>query len=283
MTSEAEAIQAIVAQSEAPVGEHVLVPRGEVFTTVTPPGWTLHQVDTEVIASAPRRSRGLVKVHDAASFVHAVKLRLGENPDYPAVVYADEERMQLVAVLNDDYPDEPGWRDHRVELTLRPRPEWLHWRAKSGSFLDQEKFAEHIEEGLPELVNPSAADMLDLAQTFQASTSGRFKQSGKLASGAVQFVYEEDIEATAGVGGTLAIPEKLTLGVAPFFGSDRFEVTARFRYRLKAGELTLGYILDRPLEVERAAFGTVRDTVATDLGVDPIAGPAPDVVEPRGE
>lgn len=270
--TEADAVRELAEATSA--GSHTVIAEG-VSTVALPPEWTLETTDVERYGKAPRRSQGTVSAHDSAGFAAAVTQRLGEGVDFPAVVYADEERMALVAILNDDYASEPGWRDHRVELALRKRPEWEHWRRQDGHLLGQEAFAEHIEDGLAELVSPAPGVMLDIAQTFSASTSGRFKGGNRLADGRRQFVYEEDIDASAGESGTVAVPEQIELAVRPFFGADRFAVTARFRFRLRNGELTLGYKLDRPDDVERAAFAAIRDGVAELLSTTPIAGVAP--------
>lgn len=248
-----------------------------VLHVALPPEWTQHTIDLETYGEHPRRPVGTVKVHDAAGFVSSVKQRVCDE-DGPAVVYADEESIALVAILNDDHGMGAGWRDHRVALNLRRRPEWTHWLGIDGQMVNQESFASHIEDGLAEIVDPSAADMLDLAQTFHATTSARFKGGHRLASGARQLVYEEEIDASAGdQPGTLAIPEWITLTMRPFFGAEKYEIRARFRFKLTAGNLTLGYKLERPSDVERAAFGDVRDAVAEELKVTPIAGvpPAP--------
>jgi len=270
--TEADAIREISLASAA--GQHTSI-AANVTTVPVPPGWDLRTIDAEQHMQTPRRSRGTVSVHDAAGFAQAVQQRVGENPDFPPVVYADEEQMSLVAVLDDDYPGEPAWRSYRVQLAVRKRPEWMHWRRADGNLMNQEAFAEHIEDGLAELVTPAPGVMLDIAQTFSASTTGRFKGGHRLADGRRQFIYEEELEASAGDSGTVAVPEIIELAVRPFFGADRFAVTARFRFRLRSGELTLGYKLDRPDDVERAAFAAIVDGAAEALGVTPIAGPAP--------
>lgn len=240
-----------------------------VLAIPLPPEWELETVDTEQWAERPRRSKGTISVHDATGFARAVRQRADVET---VALYANEETRQLVAVLNDDDVDQADWRDHRVELQLRPRPEWVHWKRLDGRYVEQEPFAEHIEHGLAELVSPPAADALQIAQTFNATISARFKSGTRLRDGSTQFQYEEDVEASAGL---LTIPETLVLRLAPFFGADVVDITARFRFRLKAGTLTLGYLLNRPDEVERAAFASVLTTVAADLGLEPIAGVAP--------
>ena len=45
-------------------------------------------------------------------------------------------------------------------------------------------------------------------------------------------------------------------------GGDAYRLTARFRYRIGAGQLVLGYVLERAGDVKRDAFGQVVQQVA---------------------
>lgn len=248
--TEAEAVEALAAQPVVSVAD-----RGKHYLSL-PPAWTTQTIDTEPSQPAPYRSRGIIAVQDAASFVRACAQR-----SEMAVVYADPSKAALVAVLNDDQGAQPGWRDYRVALSLVPTPEWTHWRQSDAAWMAQSEFAEHIQDGLTEISVPSAADMLEIAQTFQAHTSAEFKSGNRLANGQVQLVYTEDIAGTAGGAGQLQIPERIELELSPFYGSAPIVVAAWFRYRLVRDKLTLSYKLDRPHEVERAAFDTVVDQV----------------------
>jgi len=255
----------------APEEPMVIIGTDEETVTALPPNWRLETTDHRADADAPTRSKGTVNVHDAKSFATAVRLRSAEPS---AVVYADETQAALVAVLNDDDVEGgPGWRDYRVSLALVPTPEWSHWRTKDGLMQTQDQFAQHVEDGITELVEPEAATMLEIAQQFHATTTARFKTARRLASGEQQFGYEEDIEATAG---TIEIPQRLKLVVRPFYGASQYEVGAWFRFRLNRDVFTLGYKLDRPHEIERAAFADIRNEVETDLGSATfLSGPAP--------
>lgn len=250
------------------------------YGVALPPGWTFDSYDEERDLPAPRRSAGTVDVYDAESFVRSVVDR--EVPSAFVNVYVDEDALGLVAVLNDDRHDLAGWRDYRVRLALRATPEWLHWARLDGKLVDQESFAEHVEDGLNELREPSPAVMLEIAQSIHATTTSRVKAAHRLSSGLVQFRYEEDGEAGAGSDGSLSIPEALLLVLRPFVGGPAYEVTARFRYRLPrgGGTVTLGYKLDRPHEVKRSAFRDVVDAVKVELPDEfpVIAGPAPSEV-----
>lgn len=254
--------------------------RNEVLLVTTPVTAVRHLVDLEALRAVPRRRHGTVKVYSADSFVELYNQLVGAEGER-ARVYADEDQGALVAVLNDD-GIEPGWRDHRIELALRPTPEWTHWTSHQGLH-DQQYFAEAIEDGLKEIRVPSAAEMLELAQNFQASVGVKFKQGGRLADGRRQFTFEEDIQASAGEAGQITIPGEFVLEITPFVGGGPVTMTARFRYRLPqgGGSLQIGYVLERPHEAEAEAFVAIRNAVAAVLG-PAIDGVAPQAHTPNG-
>lgn len=169
---------------------------------------------------------------------------------------------RIVAVFDDNSQMDPGWRVHKAVLELESTPEWNHWLEKNNNMMGQEEFAEHIEVGLDDIVEPEGSKVLEMAQTFHAKTNSTFRQATRLASGETQFQYDEEIQAKAGATGTMEIPSVLMLGIAPFVGEKPYKVIARVRYRINSGKLSLGYKLDRPDLVRRDAL----DTIAEKLG-----------------
>lgn len=209
-------------------------------------------VDTEKYASTPHRSKGTVTLHDADSLVRYLSKHALDETE----IYADVQAQRVVAVINAHQGAEntPGWGDHRATLTLGSTPAWKAWSRHNGLWLGQLDFAEHVEDRIVDFVTPSGADMLELAQSFTAHRSVRFESSRRTKSGETTLVYKEDHEAAAGKRGDMAIPDAFELGLVPFEGSDAYKVTARLRYRISDGDLRLGYVLDRPEDVLRAAF-----------------------------
>lgn len=125
MSTEAEAVADLVRTNDRPSRHEVAHGRVGIRTDHDE-SWTLFQ--DEALGAGPARPKGVVLVNDADSFARAVTQRTlgGVTP----VLYADESTMDLVAVLNDDHGDEPGWRDYRVVLKLRPTPEWERWTGR---------------------------------------------------------------------------------------------------------------------------------------------------------
>lgn len=237
------------------------------YSVIVPAGASHETIDVERLREfdlpRPRRKHGAFRVHDAGSFVEYLnKHGLDETE-----VWADTTRQQLVGVLNAHqtmadvgersalYADgRAGWADHRVSLELVRTPAWQAWTGLDRKLLGQHEFAEHLEDRLVDVVNPSGADMLELAQTFQATIGVSFESSKQLASGERQLEYKETVESRAGRRGQLSIPRDFELGLVPFEGAEAYKVTARFRYRITDGALRVGYLLDRPEDVLRLAF-----------------------------
>lgn len=224
----------------------------------------IKEIDLERYEDRPLRHRGTVKALTADGFIATYK-QLSTGFDV-AVVYAHPDKTALVAVLNDDHHEAgPGWRDHRIELALQATPEWLHWTNHQGLH-SQAYFAEAIEEGQDEIVGtPNATVMLEIAQKFEASVGGKFRQEGRLDDGSVKYSYEETVEAKVG-DGLIPVPKSFTVRLRPFWGAQPVDVQARVRSTCRGGELKIGYVLHRPDEVRRDAFATdVVDHVRVEL------------------
>lgn len=128
--------------------------------------------------------------------------------------------------------------------------------------MTQADFAEFIEDNAKDIVNPSSAEVLEIAQSLQVKRGVEFESGTRLADGNVQFGYRENTTATAGNVGQLSIPEKITLALRPFKNGEQYAVNAIFRYRLQGSQLTLGYKLQDPEKVIEDAFESVAKEVS---------------------
>ncbi len=233
-----------------------------------------HLIDLERYNVRPHRRKGLVIALDAASFARLVT-DLGPD-DGRSAIYADIETPNVTAVLN-DHDAEAGWGDHRVVLPVVRTRQWQRWLARDGRIGDQVEFAQHIEDNLADIASPPGADLLELAQTFEAATSAEFTSGARLHDGSRQLRWVEKVEARAGQQGQINVPEKFTLVISPFEGSDQISVTARLRYRVRNGQLAIGYQLHQPEDVERAAFNSVVVVIGAATGIEPYLAKAPAV------
>jgi uncharacterized protein YfdQ (DUF2303 family) len=141
-----------------------------------------------------------------------------------------------------------------------------------GKMLDQSAFAEHLELGQGEIVDPPAAAMVELAKTFEANTKVQFKEAVVLESGERKLMFDQTITAKAGQKGDITIPREFTVGLAPYEGTDRFKVVCRLRYRIEEGRLRIGYAMARPEAVLEEAFRDIVTEIETATGLTAFAG-----------
>lgn len=240
---------------------------------VVPQGATVAALDLTAWREQPTRKTGVYQPATVDAFVAYVEQHA--DPDR-ATVWVHPTSGRVVAIIDDNAVTEPGWRQHKAVLQLETTPEWDHWAGRDGEMCGQETFAEHIEIGMTDIEEPDGADVLELAQTFYATSSSVFRQATRLQSGATQFQYDEEVKASAGVSGRMEIPQVIKLGIAPFIGEHAYAVIARLRYRLTGGHLQLGYKLDRPELVKRDAIEQIAEKLAgtfplTYVGSEPTA------------
>ncbi|MFC9847760.1 DUF2303 family protein [Streptomyces sp. NPDC060223] len=253
-------------QAVASLAQQALAPKevevGQVYLVATANGGI-----QEFDLSGPQytgqldRKTGTTTVRDAASFL----VYYGKHKDDATEVYSDVETLTVTAVLNAHSAEEADFGDHRLILGLRRTKAWQDWLSKDGKLLDQDPFANFLEDQLPYLETPDSATMLEIAQSIKASTKAEFQSSSRLQSGERKLIYTEDTKATAGGKGEIAIPETFTIVVPPFEGADAYRMTARFKYRIDRGVLLLGYKLEQPEERVKAAFADVLTDIAEGL------------------
>ncbi len=230
-------------------------PHGRSFAVV-PAGTKLEYL--EAPAFPPRRT-GTVKLADASSFLAYWK----RQSDPASYIYGSMQPAQFLAVFNEHgkatSTDRSGadWRDHRALYQLAHSDEWMTWTKRSGQTFDgNEAFAFWLEENLFDISMPDPAKFMDIALNIRVKQGQVFGNKVNLNDGNIVLEYANQVDASAGAGGKLAIPEKFQINIPVFKGLDapRWKIDARFRYRLTGGNLTLRYDLVRPAKVMEAAF-----------------------------
>lgn len=245
-----------------------------VHQTVARDGERIDTATHEDTLPDPFRPRGTTAVSTVGSFV-ALTNRLG---DHNSIAFADPAG-KVTAVLNYD----GGWGDHRVTYAPTASPEWKAWRSRDGQMMPQREFAEHLQDLRHTIIDPAAADIVQIARTFSATRTAQFESGVRLESGDVQFSYVQETRAQSGPkGGTVQVPEEITLLVPVFRDSSGpTTVTVEFRYDASERGLLLGYRIIQREDVEEAAWQDVVDQVRTGLvgDIDLLDGPAPESVK----
>jgi uncharacterized protein YfdQ (DUF2303 family) len=241
-------------------GIHAVMEGASSPFALLPDGYTVH--DLEKTLERPIRKRGTVTMNDAASFIDYFKLH-----QLASRIYGQVDPPKFVAVLNDDRNDEPGWRDHRVVYPCPLSKEWREWKGFAGQPKDQIAFSEFIETHVPDIISskddePSGAQMLEVATSFKAQKKVNFASGQRLDNGQVDFVFQEEIQGSAGAKGHIKVPEHFYIGVPVFEGGAPYRIECKLRYRLKDGALSMWFDLVRDHKVLEAAFMDIWNEIA---------------------
>lgn len=236
---------------------------------LVPAGYQLQSL--EQFGAVPTRKRGNLTLHTAGSLIQYVN----RHKTASTQVYAQLQPPVFVAIIDDHDAQvdggSPHFGDHRVTYAPPLSPEWITWSQHSGKAFTQEDFALFLEQNVLDVQAPASGALLEIARTLSATTGAKFRSGTNLQNGAIQITYEEEVNGTAGVEGKTQIPEEFLLAIPVMQGGPRFGVTAKFRYKIKQGVLSLSYDLVRPHKVVEAAVAAVVELIeATDR---PVAGP----------
>lgn len=251
-------------QSAIDAGANLADPRaieGHPYVVV-PQNSAVH--DLESYLPNPLRKRGNVTLNDVASFCNYVK---AEKTAFTRI-YGLVKEPGFTAVFNDN-GGENGWKDYRAIYACPMSNEWKTWLGKSGQQMTQADFAAFVENNLPDIAVPPAADMLEISRSLEAKKKVNFASGIRLSNGQNELTYEEEISGTASKG-KLQVPEEFTIGIPVLEGGVKYSVLARLRYRIAdAGKLSIWYELVRPHKILEDAVSFVWSEIEqkTDLTV----------------
>ena len=182
---------------------------------------------------------------------------------------------KFLAVIDYHIPGEkavdPQHGDHLAYLDLTRSPEWSTWACASEKAMNQQEFAEFVEDNARDILQPSPIEMLEIATGLQATVGATFRSAINQANGTVQLNWDEQIEGT--VRGTgKAIPAQFQIGVRPFMGNERYPVDCRLRYRVSGGSLKLHFKALHLDPITEAALEGIVAKVRDETGITPALG-----------
>lgn len=238
---------------------------------------TVHTRTHEEALEQPHRQRGTTRLDTVDSFV-ALSNRLIDT--FPAIkphpaAFLDREHRTITTVLN----YENGWGDHRVEYRAGYHPDFEKWLYTDAQWMKQDAFAMLLQDLRHTIIRPDAADIVQIARTFTATRTAHFESGIHLQSGDVQLSYVEETNAKS--GGTVEIPEIITLRLAPYRDAlELIDIDLEFRFDAGRDGLRLAYRIIRRDEVLEQAWNTIADHATNGLECDTYHGPAPRPIDP---
>lgn len=183
-------------------------------------------------------------------------------------ILVDLDGMSIRAVLNGHSPGVAGWCDHTAKFVPLASAEWADFSNRINVWGSREQFAELVNRRLGSFTDPSAADLMQLAQHFNVTTNVEFTSGEQLASGARTLNYVEEAKASAGGAGQITVPGTVSIRVRPYYDSDEYELDLGFRYKLREKRLEL--ILEYPnlVDLKRVIFEDYVKLLDKQLGKD---------------
>lgn len=226
----------------------------------TPAGKTLILNKDERLEHAPDPDALIetTEVQDIGTFVALVKRF--QRPE--STLFYNRQTGEITAIIDyhataDGTPGATkGLKRHRITLIRHSTPEWAAWHGIHKKPLTQSQFAEFLEARAGECRAPTAAEMLELARSFEAVSNSEFASGVRLSNGDTQLVFKANTSATMrnAEGGRVDVPSEFEITVRPWYGSDPVNMRALFRYRVQDGSVRFSVVfMPEPAEAMQFA------------------------------
>lgn len=182
------------------------------------------------------------------------------------MIVADFDRAVVRSQIDGDGVGNPSHKTHSATFVARRHEKIEAWLAVCGKPMTQTEFGLFLEDRAVDVVDPEAADIMDMVMTFDATKKVTFKSSTRLHDGSRQFQYVEENDARGG----LTLPDHVVILAPVYRGMDPQRITFKLRYRINDGALRFNVEMQDKDEVLRAAFERCIDALRADLKSDPI-------------
>lgn len=246
----AQAMPDVKLVNEEDVGPHYIVKRPAT------PGMDGGEAGVDFVKSdfhAPTFKSGSVEVLDVPSFA----AYFAQHKSDQTMVKGSLGQAKVTATLDWHSPEFPGRGVHSLTLVCQRTPEWSKLKAASGKTFGQEAFAEFLDDLDHVFETPDPASLREIVLNLEGTKDAAWTSRIDRVSGGVQIAFTE--EAVAKTKGGMVFPTQGTVVCPVFVGGPAVQFLVKFRYRVKEGTLTVGFVLDQQDRWERDAFlGTVR-------------------------
>lgn len=185
---------------------------------------------------------------------------------------------RYVAILDYHVKGKPDHLKHLAFLTLAKTPEWDRWMGMNGKVQEQSPFAEFLEENRLSVIEPEAAQLIEIVTNLSSKTDVEFSSQTRSSDGTIVLSYSEKQETTGGKG-KLPLPQKIRLALPVFKGyRDREGKPAPFplefflRSRIANSKAVFILKADGWERVVQAALDEVNQRIEADLGLKILEG-----------
>lgn len=199
----------------------------------------------------PKASAGTAKVETLESFIDLTnRHKLDSSVIFAATTWPNPKLTAVIDYHGTDHA--PDFLKHRVEYSFPLTDEFKAWVGKNDKAMDQQDFAEFLEEHAAELASPLDQErtdyeplfkerfalpneLIELSRSLEVFVGAKVKQSTRIQSGERQIVFET--EHMSSKGEPIDIPGIFMIQLPPFVDGDVVRIPARIRYRVQGGAL----------------------------------------------
>lgn len=213
--------------------------------------------DLEKFNEAPRRIRTdhvFLSPKSLAEYVSAY------TDEMTTILFECPKEKEVTAVL-DYHWTSPSHCTHKAKFKAEYSAQYKAWLDICQRPLSQLAAGEFLEERALDVVQPAAADIMEIIMAFDALKKVTFRQSTRLHDGQRQFHYSEENEAR----GSVTLPEELQILAPVFDGMEPQKIRIRLRYRIEDGSLRFTFKIHDRQDLEDTAFVRCGDSIETGI------------------
>lgn len=244
-----------------------------------PAGYEVVALDYLIPQTNPLHAEAAPNLQSAGSFIAYVN-RFAQ--DGKTVVFANMNQAKLTAIVDYHETKQANFGKHVAHFQPAKSTQWEMWASNSGKPKSQSDFAELIEGARSAIASPApprkgiAADLaslLEVTRGLQAKTEVNWSAGVRLKDGTNRLSFSEEVKGMVTTG-NVEIPDGFEILVPIFFGSTPQRVECQFRFSMKAGQLSLMYVIHEKTEIEQKAFEVIVDEIAAGINAPLFAGAA---------
>lgn len=194
-------------------------------------------INLEPFLDAPRTRRGAAKFEDFASWCRYVNEHKTESTRIFAEVVP---QLSLHAIIDFHKIGAPAWGIHTATFVSKPSRQWERWAKVWGQPMTQEALANFLEINAQQIVNPTAAAILEIIETLTATASASFDNKLPITDGRTKISYEQTVTVRGGssaVPGSMELPRLLATNLPVFENADGLPINWRLRPTVEARAL----------------------------------------------
>lgn len=250
-SSEAQTIADLAVKAS---GAHIVKSNDERQFLIVPAGFAEKEVSDPhgLKLTPPRYISQRVEVQALDSLVEYVNAFKTKD----TMLFADIMANSITAMIDYHGRDQKASNiAHHAKMALPFSEEWKLWTSIDGKMMGQLDFARFLEENHPDIAQPNAAELIEMARDLHAARNIKFTKVVRTDSDNENFTAEDTTTlGSRSTGNSVELPRQFTVRIPIYFGESPVDISAFLRWKVGDEGMTLGIKLWRPEHVRQAMF-----------------------------